>query len=249
MNIDRDLSICANSLLGKRSNQEDYYLYQQQKNNAIAIVCDGMGGLQGGAIASKKAADLFFHDVSMQKFNSITESFYLKELAQIDDAIYSLQDKDGNRIGAGTTMLAVIINEGKLKWFSVGDTRLFIYRNRESYAITRMHNYQLKLDSEKGPNIIEEKGEQLISYLGMGMAELYDGNEEPFTLQKYDVLLMCTDGVYRSVDEIELEKIIKGNIDVNVMSEEIKAAITKRNLNNQDNATWIIIQKTGESNE
>ena len=48
----------------------------------------------------------------------------------------------------------------------------------------------------------------------MGMAELYDGNEEPFTLQKYDVLLMCTDGVYRSVDEIDLEKIIKGNIEL-----------------------------------
>ena len=101
-------------------------------------------------------------------------------------------------------MVAVLLQEGRLHWFSVGDSRLFYMREHKLYCVTREHNYAML--SEK--NAYDVKKEQLISYLGMGAAELFDGSNTSFMTKEGDRLLLCTDGLSRTLKQEEIADIL-----------------------------------------
>ncbi len=254
MKIRNGISISAASMLGKRDQQQDFYVSRQLPDRTIAIVCDGMGGMQGGSIASRHAAEILLQDLEEVSSETDMHDFFRMELEKLDDEIYGLKNPDGSRMGAGTTIVSVLLFDDYLYWFSVGDSKLFYYREQEMYCVTREHNYAMKLNAlwkEKRIGRAEYqseavKGEQLISYLGMGMAELFDGNYSPFHMDRGDKILLCTDGLYRSVSQQEIKNILQLPETTEKLCMRLEKTIRSKNVKNQDNATWIILQKIGE---
>lgn len=252
--INNGVMLSALSIQGKREQQQDYYSSLQLPDRTIAIVCDGMGGLQGGSVASKAAAEQL-----MQDFQQVSESddlyaFFAHELIVLDDLIYGLRNDDGSRLGAGTTLVSILMFRNRLYWFSVGDSKLYYLRGSEFCCVTREHNYALQLQEMREQNIIDEKryqeeqakGEQLISYLGSGTAELFDGNNSPFCMQKGDRILLCTDGLYRTLSDEEIHHILCMSGSSERICKMLENAVLSKNKVNQDNATWIVIQKIGD---
>lgn len=254
LKIRNGISISAASIQGKREQQQDFYISKQLPDRTIAIVCDGMGGMNGGNIASRHAAQALMEDMEQVVWGSDMYSFFKQELEKLDDEIYGLKNPDGSRMGAGTTIVSVLLFGDMLYWFSVGDSKLYYMRRREMYCVTREHNYALQLDEMHRQKQIDDeeylqeakKGEQLISYLGMGMAELFDGNYSPFVMERGDKILLCTDGLYRSVSQKEIENILLLPESAEQLCLRLEKTILSKNVQNQDNATWIILQKIGE---
>lgn len=254
MKIRNGISISAASMLGKREQQQDFYVSRQLPDRTIAIVCDGMGGLNGGSVASRHAAEILLHDMENISPEADMHEFFRMELEKLDDEIYGLKNPDGSRMGAGTTIVSVLLFDNYLYWFSVGDSKLFYYRKQEMYCVTREHNYAMKLNALREEKQISEeeyksevlKGEQLISYLGMGMAELFDGNYSPFLVEKGDKILLCTDGLYRSVSQQEIKNILQLPETTEKLCMRLEKTVNSKNVRNQDNATWIILQRIGE---
>lgn len=254
LNINNGITFSAASIIGKREQQQDYYTCSRLSDRTIAIVCDGMGGLQGGSIASRHAANLLLKDLEEVSQIEDMHDFFQKELEKLDDAIWALKDENGARIGAGTTIVAVLMFGNKLYWFSVGDSKLFYMRKQEMYCVTRSHNYAMQLEDMKKNSMIAEekyleelkKGEQLISYLGMGVAEIFDGNYSPFTMEVGDKILLCTDGLYRTLSQQEIRNILELRGNTEHKCKQFEEAIAEKRNHNQDNATWIVIQKIGE---
>lgn len=252
--INNGISLSAVSIQGKREQQQDFYIYRQLRDRTIAIVCDGMGGLQGGNIASRKAAEILVKDLENVDPGRDMYRFFRYEMEKLDDAIYNLRNADGSRLGGGTTVVAILLIGSQLYWFSVGDSKLYYARQQELYCVTRAHNYALCLEEKRRKHEISDedynreavKGEQLISYLGMGMTELYDGNYSPFPVQQSDRLLLCTDGLYRSVPAEEIASIMRQRGSTDRICKMFENAITAKNRSNQDNATWIVLQKVGD---
>lgn len=252
--INNGMSLSAVSLQGQRQQQQDAYVYRQLSDRTIAIVCDGMGGLSGGDIASKRAAELLVRDLEVVDVHSDMHEFFRYEMEKLDDAIYNLRGADGKRMGAGTTIVAILLFGNQLYWFSVGDSKLYYSRNREIHCFTRAHNYSLCLEEQRKNHAISEaeyrreasKGEQLISYLGMGIAELYDGNYSPFEVRQGDRLLLCTDGLYRSLTQQEIYSIMQQRGSTDRICKMFENAILAKRKVNQDNATWIVLQKIGD---
>lgn len=245
------LTLSACSIQGARDDQQDSYLFSQHGKRTIAVVCDGMGGLEGGAIASKTAANMLLHDMEALETNSNMYSFYEKEIVRLDDAIYQLKNSDGDRLRAGTTIVSVMVDDEWMNWFSVGDSKLYYIRGKEMHCVTRQHNYELTLQQLVSENKITEekyvseaeKGEQLISYLGLGTAELFDGNYQPFLMKKGDRILLCTDGLYRTISDAEIRDILLQQGTTERICKMIENAVNSKKKINQDNATWILIQK------
>ena len=254
LNINNGITFSAASIIGKREQQQDYYTCSRLSDRTIAIVCDGMGGLAGGSIASRYAANLLLKDLENVNPSGDMHTFFKYELEKLDDAIYGLKDESGARLGAGTTIVAVLLFGNKLYWFSVGDSKLYYMRNQEMYCVTRSHNYAMQLEEMKKNSLIDEqkykeesqKGEQLISYLGMGMAEIFDGNYSPFTMEVGDKILLCTDGVYRTLNQQEIRNIMESRGNTEYKCKKFEETILEKQSNTQDNATWIVIQKIGE---
>lgn len=252
--INNGISLSAVSLQGQREDQQDAYLYRQLPDRTIAIVCDGMGGLVGGGIASRHAAELLVDDLENVNVHADMHEFFRYEMEKLDDAVYSLRGTDGRRIGAGTTIVAILLTGNQLYWFSVGDSKLYYVRHQEMRCFTRAHNYAMCLEEQRKNNEISEaeyrkeaeKGEQLISYLGMGTAELYDGNYRPFSMQQGDRLLLCTDGLYRSLTQQEIHLIMQQQGSTDRICRMLENALVAKRKKNQDNATWIVLQRIGD---
>lgn len=243
------ISLSALSLKGTRSRQEDYLLYGQGGGRTIAVVCDGIGGMDNGDAASRAAAELLFTDLERTLPEEDMYPFFRAEMERLDDAVFGLRYRDGGRMKAGTTVVAALLHGHRLHWFSVGDSRLYLSRGRRLQCLTKAHNYVAVLEEKKKTGPVEEswyreeakKGEWLTSYLGMGIAEEFDYGSLYFSGEAREKLLLCTDGLYKTVDHEELARILQTGKTMEAISCGLREAVLRENRPAQDNATWIVI--------
>lgn len=250
---DKKYDVSMLSEIGKRESQQDAAYVAANDDMVLAILCDGMGGKNAGALASKTAVEAFLDFFSVysrsdQEFNC---SWTKTSVEQIDDIIYNLRDKEGNRIDCGCTLVAVMICKNQLHWISVGDSRLYIIRGNEIVQVNTDHNYVYELDRKlrnheidmKTYNANLYKKDALISFIGMGGLTMMDISNEPFNLLKDDVVLLCTDGLYRAVNQDEICKIVETSCDMEKACIRLSYEIQCKAIKDQDNATYILIKR------
>ncbi len=243
------IEIDGKSLLGKREEQQDYFVYRQGQPLTLAVVCDGMGGIEGGAMASRLAAITFKDDLKTVSDTSNIPKLLVSEAKKIDDLVFQQTDNRGKWIDCGTTIVAVVIENNHLHWLSVGDSRIFICRGNEMLPLNREHNYRLQLDQLLKENKItiddyqseERKANQLISYIGVGNVNIMDINEKPFELVQGDRILLCSDGLTKTVDEESIRSVMGNNLKPSVIVEQLSMLIEEKNRKGQDNATFVCI--------
>lgn len=238
------------AIRGTREEQQDAILEYFGKSYGIAAVFDGMGGLEMGAAASRLAVEILEKDfIAFDPQNDFV-AFLREEFYKIDEAIHQMKDADGKQIDAGTTAVAVAFRNDEMYWISAGDSKLFFIREDEIYSVTREHNYLLSLDILKAHHRISEeqyqkeyeKGEALISYLGIGDLRLLDQNEEPFILQEGDCMLLCSDGIYKKMLPQEIKRIVLEHETVQDAAIALTDNIVKRREASQDNASVILLK-------
>lgn len=238
------------SLLGKRKEQQDSYGFRLYEDRGFAVVCDGMGGLCDGRRASQGVVEtllsLYQNKLPTQSF----PEFFHESLDYMDEYVYRLNcGKPGNR--SGTTVIAVAIEAGKLYWFSVGDSRIYFLRKGDLLCATKDHNYKYLLTHLKQKGAISSeyydqevlrRGSALISYVGMKGEHLIDSNPSPFLLESGDMILLVSDGIYRTISEDEMKEIADCSNSAAEVMEQICSAVTQKQYPNQDNATIVAIQ-------
>ena len=108
---DENVLIGHSSIVGTRENQQDAMFVERnaEKNYTLAIVCDGMGGLDGGAIASQSAVSYIAGEVHDVADRAGIHKELLRITRDADKVIADLKDESGNEIKAGTTRAALFI--------------------------------------------------------------------------------------------------------------------------------------------
>jgi len=241
--------IAMKSAIGTREEQQDSAFYKADEKRVIAMVCDGMGGLDGGALASK---------IAIEKLNELYENkspdeglpdFFLKSVDILDETVFSLKNKDGEKLDAGTTLVAAAIEEDNLYWLSVGDSRLYILRGSEFVQVTRDHNYFLKLNQMINQNEINKKqyesesvkGEALISFIGVGGIEVMDINNIAFKLLHGDIILLSSDGLCKALADEEIAHILRIP-DIQESMDKLISSASEKAQRSQDNTTCIVVR-------
>lgn len=241
------------TMQGKREYQQDSIGCYSSDTGGIACVCDGMGGMTGGDIASKAALYTFLEDYQHKNGQEEIHDFLESEVFRLDDKVFRLRDIQGRWLNAGTTLAAVVIEGREMHWLSIGDSKIYIFRDKDMVCVTKEHNYRMELERLLSQGDITEdtyktelcRGELLLSYLGMGNISLWDCNAHPFLLRPGDKVLLCSDGVYRSIEEEEIKKIIyEYNECIEISVKQIEKTIRSKDISNQDNASLILIKCT-----
>ena len=126
---------------------------------------------------------------------------------------------------------------------------LYLLRNNAIAQLTRDHTVALKAENDYRLEKISydeylklsEDKSTLCSYFGLGGIEIYDLNKELYELNKNDILVAVTDGLYKSLNINEIKDILLKNRDVKSMAEQLihKAALFAKGKN-QDNTTVAI---------
>lgn len=254
---DEKLKVGSCTSIGDRDTQQDLCSYAWCGNMLLAVLCDGMGGMEGGELASRIGVQIALDMLREQPPAAIHGAAEWMKMVFIcaDAEISHLQNESGMHLNAGTTEIMVIADGNKMQWGCVGDSRIYLKRGGSLRVITRMHNYDLTLDhmlqtgqinEEEKKRLSAEEGEKLISYLGIGgligSIPIIDIGAL-FTLEEGDVILLCSDGVYKTLSDAQVNSILEecgGNMDIaahRIVDEACRLA-----SNNQDNTTAIAIR-------
>lgn len=239
--------------IGRRNNQQDSFAisnvsepeYYEEKG-VFAVVADGMGGLSHGEDISAIVASSmlrYFNETPMEEDTGI-RLLHMLTFAndQVNQYLY-----DGEKDLAGSTVVSVIIKNQELYWLSVGDSRIYLIRNKTVLQLNREHIYQVDLDEKASLGEIsydEAKNDPqrsaLTSYIGMGTIEKIDRNIRPLMLAPQDRLLLMSDGIFGALSDEEILSAM--NMQPMESAARIEQMILEKNLLNQDNFTGVIIE-------
>ncbi len=189
-----------------RKANEDYFANEKlNKNEHLFIVADGMGGHQAGDVASKLGTLTFIKEyrVLRGKQNPIVDSMQ-QSLRKANLTILEKASADPSKKGMGTTFSAMVITGKKAHIIHVGDSRIYLIRDKEIQRITTDHTFVEKM-MEEG-RISEEEArnhpQKNILYMSLGARESFSPIViEDFEVKDGDIYVMCSDGLNNMVSD------------------------------------------------
>ncbi len=239
--------------IGSRGQQQDAFGFSDlddsnlvERAGIIAVLADGMGGLSSGAEASKISVNSMLkeHGEASLTLEPRQQLFELMRMA--NKSVWDWATDQSLVGNTGTTLAAVLVKDQHLNWISVGDSRVYLYRGGSLMQLTRDHNYANYLSQKFGiekinPEVDEETSnlEALTSFLGLPEIAEYDLNAEPFALEIKDRILICSDGLYRSLSPEVIAAVMPGNPQ-EACESLLEMALIK-DLPGQDNLTVLIL--------
>lgn len=218
-----EAAVCSHCGKVRKNNEDNFYfngtymLLDQMDQGAelnhsslqplqIYAVCDGMGGEEAGEQASYTAVKLM--DSLMQKGEKNT-SIQVKINQFANDANKAICEL---KKGAGCTLAMVSIYEGKATVAWLGDSRVYLYRDKKLYRLIQDHTQTQRLINlgvlDKEAAETHSMRNVLTRYLGMEGENLIlqPSYSEEITLKKNDLFLLCSDGLTDMVNEEEISE-------------------------------------------
>ncbi|AWB43676.1 serine/threonine protein phosphatase [Paenibacillus sp. CAA11] len=245
LELPSDIEIGNAQTKGRRQEQDDYFASAATKLGTMAVIADGISGLANGRMSSTLAVTVFTQEfMKVGSIRDIEEYFHRAAAVSNRSIIEQLGGAHG-----GTTLVAAVVSQGLLHWGAVGDSMILLFRDGEFMAVNSKHTLETVLEQQylAGQISREEarenpKRNQLINYLGYeGFKSMEIG--EPIQLRKDDIVLLCSDGVYDALTEVELEQILMRRQPPQDTAEAIIDYIEGKSYKHQDNATVMILEK------
>jgi protein phosphatase len=236
---------------GGREYQQDAMAIKQFGSlGVLAVLADGMGGYEGGEIASRLASE------KMREFTIEGEDVgasLRKSLENANEAIRAYKQEHPEVQSMGTTLIACFMSDESCQWISVGDSPLWLIRNRSQIErINANHSIAglLDLQVRNGEISAEEARSNPQRHM---LTSAVSGEEiptvdlsTPLRLHKDDLLILASDGIETLEPERILE-IVRAHVPVTTQENIQQAAealvreVIATGKPNQDNVTVILL--------
>ena len=209
------MKVCGKTDVGlRRHENQDTFAVEHGEKLLIAVVCDGMGGAEGGQIASSLAVETFMKEIRALLRADMTAG-QLCELASFcvakaNTAVYQRALQEPAYQGMGTTLVSAVAGERDAVICNIGDSRAYLIHNGEMMRITHDHSVVQTL-VENGDITAEEArthpNRNLITRaLGPDETTLCDAFDVSFA--HGDKILLCTDGLVVTATDEEICRIV-----------------------------------------
>ena len=234
--------------IGGRDYQQDSLGHTRILNGSgiLAIVADGMGGLSNGEQVSQQIVmDGLGYGAAMTGLSEGNP--LLGMVGQINTNVNRMLGPEGI-YKCGSTLIAVLVAQDQFHWVSVGDSRIYLYREGYVNQLNTDHD----LFQQWMPEILagtrsyveaarNPDGRKLTSFIGMGELKYVDYSRQPIDLRQGDRLVLVTDGVYGTVPSEQLADILKANPEVSDAAKVLERRIRDARMPHQDNYTALIL--------
>ena len=236
----------AKSDIGKvrEINQDYYYISDSLDEVQLYMLADGMGGYNGGEIASKLAItsaksyiENNFKQIEKDKESIIQLVGSSMEYANM--IVYEKSKEKQELEGMGTTLEICLIYNNKAYIGHVGDSRIYRIRKDVIRKLTKDHSYVQKLIEDKKITREEAKSHPKKNMLtkALGCTPYVEPDIRARNFERGDIFIMCSDGLTNMVDEKRIYELVTQ--DINKAADElIKEA---NEAGGYDNITVIII--------
>lgn len=240
------MKVFAKSDIGKAReiNQDSYYVSMPNNNVGLFILADGMGGYNGGEIASKlaivSAKNYIESNFSSIEHNKETILKLINDAIEYANMIVFEKSKEAKELeGMGTTIEITLIYNNRAYIGHIGDSRVYRIRKNIIRKLTVDHSYVQKLVKEgkitKEEAIKHPKKNMLTKALGCTPFVEADLMIRGFL--KDDIIVMTSDGLTNMVSDIDIYNTIINNTE-NCANKLIDMANEAGGL---DNITTVIV--------
>lgn len=237
----------VDSRIGGRHENQDCAGVRDTAVGLLVVVCDGMGGMQGGQIASTTAVTTimsFFDNIDKQADPAMA---LVKSINDANTQIIAKGQEDPNLRGMGTTVTALLKTSKSAIVAHVGDSR--IYQFRGGKKVFRTFDHSMVFEMVKKKVLTEEQARLsaqsnvILKALGVKPEVEVECQEIPYL--KGDRFILCSDGFWGAMPEDEFIALVTKKLDVKQVlttTANKVEAIGKEKGGDYDNLTAAIVE-------
>lgn len=243
---------CVSCIGGRQENQDSCGITVTRRG-LLVLVCDGMGGMAGGATASRIAVQTITDCISGEPEEDNLEDdnrlALVKAIQAANAAILEQASQDPSLTGMGTTVAALLINAEKAVVAHVGDSRVYQLRDHKKVFRTFDHSMVFELVRKK---VVTEEQARLsaqsnVILRALGIKAELDVEVTELPYEKDDVFFLCSDGIWGTLPEPELLKSITTKQHPKVITETLAMKIHSEGIRqgcHHDNLTAAMVKTT-----
>lgn len=239
---------CGKTDIGlKRTTNQDYFKVSTPGESLVLmVVCDGMGGANGGSEASSLAAENFVKYLETN-LNVNNKDEYLscleKALEQANKTVCEKAVISKELEGMGTTLVSALYDGESYYCIWVGDSRIYAITDKKLRQISHDHSFVQTLVD--GGNITAEEAKnhpnRNIITRAVGIESGICGDVCKISDKKIDGVMLCSDGLCGYVEEEEIMEILKREKDTEKACGMLVEAANRNG--GPDNITVVIHKK------
>lgn len=242
------LRIAGKSDVGKKrnGNEDSFFVAKLSPDVVYAVVCDGMGGENGGHIASFHAVEQIrktMEDGYRDGFgeNSL-KHLMISAVAGANAQVFSMAQKDDSLKGMGTTVVLAVVRESTVHIAYAGDSRAYLIDQQGARQLTRDHS-MVQLMVDRGELSAEEAQyhpEKHYITRALGVSGQLDVDYLEEEMPESATVLLCSDGLSNYLDQEDLFQAIWGKEPVAAADGLIRQANA---MGGADNITAVLIAR------
>jgi len=220
-----------------RERNEDMLLVND--DHKIYAVADGLGGLPEGSLASQLAIDQLGKAIARPDFGN---GFNYPDLFNsINGVVHAEGKKVSKEIGIGTTLTVLKFDGEEISIGHVGDSMVFLFRDQDCRQLTTDHTMAAEMKARLEPGEDAYIPEYFSHTLTRCIGQQGSIETDVYTLEpKFgDRLLLCSDGIPKTMDENDLLHDTVAANDPKTLAEDLIAKANQRGA--PDNVTVIAV--------
>ncbi|MCB1521320.1 MAG: protein phosphatase 2C domain-containing protein [Hyphomicrobiaceae bacterium] len=227
----------------------------QAASSTLVVLADGMGGHTSGQIASRAVCDGYIR--AFATLEGDVGPRMARALADANASLTELIAADPMLAGMGSTLVAAHVGSDGLRWVSVGDSTLLLYRDGVLQRLNADHSHGAILDQQAAAGIISEeiartdtRRRALHSAITGDPIPLQDLELQGFELMAGDWVVIASDGLL-TLDGDEIATLIHDHATSTPpeLVSALLAAVEAKREPNQDNSTIAALRITNRARD
>jgi serine/threonine protein phosphatase PrpC/serine/threonine protein kinase len=210
--LDGECGVATDTGCVRTGNEDSILLYRpdahddRQRVGMLAVVCDGMGGHEGGEVASRLAIEEIIRHFGNDNGNPAAS--LERAVQQANRVVFEAAKRDDALKGMGTTCTALLVQGNQAFCSHVGDSRLYLVRDREIFLMTEDHSEVMEL-VRRGVISRDEARHHpdknvILRALGVQREVQVASWPQAFGVRANDRFLVCSDGLYDLVEDADI---------------------------------------------
>lgn len=231
----KELRYSTLSLQGRRQQNQDSVLAERFPDDGLLLaVADGMGGHAAGEVASALAIETLL--------KAIRAGEGLEDGVRLANWQVHKKAQDPHRQGMGTTLTVMYLKDDRYRLANVGDSRAYRLSRRGIRQLTEDHSFVFEAMKRGQPEAVA-----LDSPWKDALTRSIGTDEEvevdvfgPFPVEDDTAVLLCSDGLYKTLERGEIWKIFMASADLHEAAQELATTAFERG--SDDNITVAIAE-------
>ena len=194
----------------RATNQDAYGAGELPGGVIYAVVCDGMGGANGGNIASELSVKTIVDQINASYRMGMSSNSVRRMIETAVNAanivVFDMANANETLAGMGTTVVCAVLNCNTAHISHAGDSRAYLIREGKILQITKDHSVVQSMleNGQLTPDEARFHPRKNVITRALGVSESIEVDYDEIEMEPDDILLLCTDGLTNFVDMEEI---------------------------------------------